>query len=234
MKQLLLTVFLWPVLVTALAAQTAQSDATSDAAPEVNSSEVVTAPIAWPTAARPEVVATLRSYLYDQIPVKELWLDAAKLQAAMPVPGGWKQADKSPQESLALVNLRNKAHRLSFTYFAQDEFLSDLKDASIQGYMAGLQANLGEKLKLVNPENFRPRRAPHIFDHAWCFVDYTVTVEETTFAVRDYIVLLDECLLVIRHAGPPKVVNAYQKDLQTLLGRSYVRGEHLKAAAKSR
>ncbi len=232
MKRLLLILFLWPLLASVLNAQAAGTDATSDAAAEAEVPAVE--PIVWPSTPRPELTAALRSYLFDQIPVRELWLDGTKLQAAMPVPGGWKQTDKAPQESFALVNLRNKSHRLSFAYFAEDEFLSDLDDTSIKGYMAGLQATLGEKMKLVNPESFRPHRAPHIFDHPWCFVDYTLTIESTTFAVRDYIVMLEECVVIIRHAGPPKVVNAYQKDLQTLLGRSYIRGDDLKSVAKSR
>ncbi|MGF1483443.1 MAG: hypothetical protein ACFBZ8_03665 [Opitutales bacterium] len=226
MKPLLSILCLLVTLATAAQAQRVlqQSEPAPAEAETADEAQAAT-PIAWPRSERPALTASVKQYMFDQMPVRELWVDATKLHGAMPVPGGWKVINSQPHESLAMVNMRDKSHRISFSLFGKQEFLNDLEDSSVRGYIAGVQAAFNEQVRIANVDNFRPSRAPHILDHGWCFVDYTLTLEETTYGVRDYLVMLDDYFLVIRHFGPPATVNAYQKNLQNLLGRSYLRGE---------
>jgi hypothetical protein len=181
-------------------------------------------PILWPGGSRPALQAQVEAHYFDGMPVRTLHLTGPGMEVSMQAPRTWKEGERGRRDSLALVNFRNPSHRVSIALFGKQEFIADLSEESVAGYVAGLRETFGaEAITVANDGKHTPYNAPFIFGHPWRYVDFTVETKAGALAVRDYLIHMEEVFVVVRHFGPPEMVKRYQGRLLKELSQSWLR-----------
>ena len=87
---------------------------------------------------------------------EQLTLKQGDLKISMPPLMQWTITTPTDKDSLRLVYTNYPSLILTFSIFKQNEFLPDIEDETLKGYVAGLKELDRGNIKILNEGNFTP------------------------------------------------------------------------------
>ncbi|GAB4270619.1 MAG: hypothetical protein Tsb0018_02790 [Opitutales bacterium] len=161
----------------------------------------------WPNQKRPTIQAQHETVDFDGMEFEQLTLKQGDLKISMPPLMQWTITTPTDKDSLRLVYTNYPSLILTFSIFKQNEFLPDIEDETLKGYVAGLKELDRGNIKILNEGNFTPYKSFPIAGASYKVVEYEIeTQENETFLAKDYLLFPSDELLIIHVQGPPKAV----------------------------
>lgn len=179
--------------------------------------------IKWPASAVAPMNAEVISFLFDGYPISRMLFSSGNWLWALPVLTDFNIHPERGPASVRLENTLFPNTEIQFSFFADGSFLPDIEPASIEGYIRGLREQHGNAIRLPKETIVANTRVP-VNGSIWWTVPYTLVDPEEQRpdqAVVDYIFKIEPYLVIVRHSGPERTVNAGAEMLQNALRRSY-------------